>query len=79
MFFASSPVIITRTKSPIEAAAAASRITRSIVWRITRCFELWILRSAIAMGFTRTRHASLVVTSNVPSVRVRFRRVSRRT
>jgi len=77
--FESSPESIAFTNSPAESAAAASRRTRSMIWRITRCFELWIRRSAIAIGFTRISQASFVVTSNVPSVRVRFLRVSRRT
>ena len=76
--FASSPEITAFMNSPMDSFEAASRTTFPMIARIARCFEAWILRSVIAMGFTRTRQPSFVATSTVTSVRVRFRRVRRR-
>src|SRR3990170_8833424 len=76
--FAMSPEMTAFTTSPTVDLAANVVITFAVTSRITRCFDPWIRRSVIAIGFTRIVQPSFVVAFTTVSVRVRFLRVRRR-
>src|SRR5207244_2150705 len=70
--FARSPLMTPLTNSPIDCFAATSATSYAMIVRMTRCFEVWMRRSVMAIGFTRTFQWSFVTTSTVRSVRVRL-------